>query len=520
MMKDWTDGQLNLSQDGVALHRGVREIALTASGEASNPYLVGLQVVFTRPDRSDINVEGFYDGEGIYRARAYCDQVGEWRWRSISSDEGLDNASGTFEVVPSMLKGKLRIHAEDPRQFAYDNGEWFLHIGDTGYRYVASSEPAWQAYIDQAVRMGATKIRTWFCEARSDVQILFERGRRALNLAYWQEIDYRLTYALERYPHVIFKLIPYGEDTEEIRRYGSGDAMARLIARYAQARFSAFPNVYWCISNDREILRERDMGLEGRQVHRNTISQMGRDMAAREPWGTLLTNHQCRWSGYSFVDESWSDVITVKDLDQVDGAIIARYRRLGQAPVVNDEDRYELYRAPRHPRYFFRRLMWASLLSGGHCTYGGLRAYEPYDGELRGVQGYYDAVQAGKLVGAHDFVYIHQFFLNSGLTLANMVPDDTIVGSDPRRWKCAHDDSSSVVYLANPTGDTPEIDDESDSVPGVVIELPRAAFGVRWFDPARGTWHHAGTVGGGQRALTAPGPGDWVLWLHKWGETR
>jgi hypothetical protein len=141
MMTDSADGQINLSRDGVALHRGVREIALTASGGTSNPFLLGLQVVFTRPNGSEVMVEGFYDGDGTYRARAYCDAVGEWSWRSISIDDGLNNKSGLFRVVPSMLKGKLRIHPDDPRQFVYDDGEWFLHIGDTGYRYVASSEP-------------------------------------------------------------------------------------------------------------------------------------------------------------------------------------------------------------------------------------------------------------------------------------------------------------------------------------------------------------------------------------------
>ncbi|HUT19531.1 MAG TPA: hypothetical protein VM366_10250, partial [Anaerolineae bacterium] len=34
-----------------------------------------------------------------------------------------------------------------------------------------------------------------------------------------------------------------------------------------------------------------------------------------------------------------------------------------RAPVVNDEDRYEFYRPPACPRYFFRRLMWGSLSS-------------------------------------------------------------------------------------------------------------------------------------------------------------
>ncbi len=60
-------------------------------------------------------------------------------------------------------KGKLRGHRIDSYQFQYDNGDWFLHIGDTGYRYVVDTEPEWKAYIDQAVRiLRATKVRDVF----------------------------------------------------------------------------------------------------------------------------------------------------------------------------------------------------------------------------------------------------------------------------------------------------------------------------------------------------------------------
>lgn len=97
--------------------------------------------------------------------------------------------------------------------------------------------------------------------------------------------------------------------------------------------------MYWCISNDREIVEDSIQSLAGRQVYAGTIRQTGRDMAAREPWGTLLTNHPCCGSGYAFADDPWSDVNTIEDLDQVDGAVIRDHRRLGRAPVVNDEDR-------------------------------------------------------------------------------------------------------------------------------------------------------------------------------------
>jgi hypothetical protein len=508
-------GRNLVSNSGRAPHRGVYEVALAASGAFGNPYAeVTLDVTFTRPDGSRVTVDGFYDGGKAFKARAYCDHVGQWKWRSSSGNPGLDGKSGAFEVVASALKGKLRRHPGDPHQFAYENGDWFLHIGDTGYRYVVATEPRWREYIDQAARMGATKIRTWFCQGRSDVQVLFANDRTELNLAYWQEIDRRVTYALDNHPDIILKLIPYGEDHEELRRYGAGDAASRLIAEYAQARFSAFPNVHWCVSNDREIVKGGEM--RGRRVLYTTIAQIATDMAAREPWGTLLTNHQSRFTGYAFVDEPWSDMVMVEDIDQVHGEIILEYREKADAPVVVDEDRYERYREPKHPRYFFRRLMWGCLLSGGHTTYGGLRTYEPYDGELRGVQGYYDACAAGKLAqGAHDFVHIHKFFADTGLTLVNMQPDDALVGADPLQWKCAHDRYTYIVYVANPTGSTPETDDESEATPSMGLQLPAGGFSVKWFDPGTGEWTPIGDIGGGRSTLTAPGAGDWLLLVER-----
>lgn len=500
-----------------ALHRGAYEITLRSPQDVGNPYLdLVFRVTFVRPDGTQAVVDGFYDGGCMFRARAYCDTLGLWRWFSESNAPALHGQTGTFEVVSSVLKGKLRLHPDDPHQFSYDSGDWFLHIGDTGYRYVTDTEPEWQAYVDQAVQMGVTKIRTWFCRDRSNVQVLFDETRRALNLPYWQEIDRRLVYALEQHPQVQFKLIPYGEDTDEIRRYETGDPFSLFIARYAQARFSAFPNVHWCMSNDREIVGDDKQPLAGRQVYARTIERMGRDMAAREPWGTLLTNHQCRWSGYDFVAAPWSDIITLEDLDQVGGEILLEYRQRRAVPVVNDEDRYETYRPPKHPRYFFRRLMWGSLLSGGHATYGGMRTYEPYDGELGGVQGYSDAVAAGKICGgAHDFRHIHRFFHDAGLTLVGMEPDDTLVGGDACRYKCVHDDGRFLVYLANPSGETPETDCESETVPSVTIQLPACSFAVHWFDPSNGEWRDAAVIDGGTRSLTAPGMGDWVLLLEQ-----
>lgn len=492
-------------------HYGVYEITLTTTPQNHPIFENDFTVTFTRPDKTTVTTDGFYTGNNTFKARAYADQTGNWSWTSTSSVTALNNQSGQFTVTPSSLKGQLTIHPQDPYQFAYQNGDWFLHIGDTGYRYVTDTEPEWQAYIDQASAAGFTKIRTWFCRGRSDVQALFTPDRTSLNLPYWQEIDRRLTYALNHHPHIIFKLIPYGEDTAELLRY-ENDPTSQWIARYAQARFSALPNVTWCVSNDREIVPDNEE-LSHRKIHQKTIHQIARDMRAREPWNTLLTNHQCRFKGYSFPNAEWSDIVTLEDLDQVHGQIILDYRQKTTAPVINDEDRYEHYRQPQHPRYFFRRLFWASLLSGGHTTYGGLSTHEAYDADLKGIQGYHDAARADKLQGANDLIHIGTFFNDTGLTLANFIPNDALVGNDPLHDKCAHTDQSYLIYLANPSGDTPETDNVGETIPSVTLTLPNGQYTARWYQPTTSLWQGTSTLSGGEQTLTAPDVGDWVLHL-------
>jgi hypothetical protein len=207
---------------------------------------------------------------------------------------------------------------------------------------VVASEPFWKEYIDQASEMGATKIRTWFAMERSAVSDLFEGNGKTIALNYWKEIERRIIYTLENHPHIVLQLIPFAEDAKPINSYTSGNPAAYKIAQYAQARWSSFPNVQWTMSNDMIVVSKDS--LKGREVHYKTINQMGMDMAAREPWGTLLTNHQSRFKGYDFVEATWSDIVTLEDLDQVAGLKILEYREKTRQPIVNDEDSNELYR--------------------------------------------------------------------------------------------------------------------------------------------------------------------------------
>lgn len=519
-----------------AIKFGTHEISLKTDKSFGNPYFdVDFKVIFTRPDGTNVSTDGFYDGGKIFKARAYCDMVGQWKWKTVSSHPDLSDRTGFFEVFPSLLKGKLRIHPDDKHQYVYDNGDWFLHIGDTAYRYVVDTELFYKEYLNQAATAGFTKLRCWFCQDRSNVQALFQYDRKYLNLSYWQEAEKRLFYALNNYPEINIQLIIYGEDIEEVRRYARGDQISKLAARYAQARFSAFANISWCIANDfrledgsPEYIERDGQDVIDKEELREGIKQIGYDMLEREPWGTLITNHQSRFSGYMFTDETWSDIITLEDLGQVEGELILKYRKEGNYPVVLEEDRYEHWRIPKHDRYFFRRLMWASLLSGGHATYGGLKTYEQYDGGLSGLYGYFDACQEGKLEeGAHDFIQIHKFFKDTGITLVGMIPDDAIAGGQPLLYKVSRSEDKDlfIIYLANPDiyqdhkpdgfdgNYTDEFAAPAKSKPSVTLAIPDWGFRASWFNPVTGEWLAEEIIDGGNCKVIAPGSGDWVVYL-------
>src|ERR671928_1302973 len=74
---------------------GVFELALTGSAEG-NPFLeVELSAQFSYQHRT-IEVDGFYDGDGVYRIRFMPDTLGSWRYRTQSNRDELSGIEGAF----------------------------------------------------------------------------------------------------------------------------------------------------------------------------------------------------------------------------------------------------------------------------------------------------------------------------------------------------------------------------------------------------------------------------------------
>ena len=77
------------------------EASVTNRTRYDDPYNdVTLNVVYTRPDGSEVEFWGFYDGGSTWRIRFMPDRLGTWTY-SASFSDGRPGISGSFRCVRS-----------------------------------------------------------------------------------------------------------------------------------------------------------------------------------------------------------------------------------------------------------------------------------------------------------------------------------------------------------------------------------------------------------------------------------
>ena len=113
---------------------GIYELSLEGPGDG-NPFLdVRLSAHFTYNHRI-VEVDGFYDGAGVYRVRFMPDTVGAWRYVTRSNRAELDGQTGAFtctEPEPGN-HGPVRVH--NTYHFGYGDGTPYVPIGTTCYAW-------------------------------------------------------------------------------------------------------------------------------------------------------------------------------------------------------------------------------------------------------------------------------------------------------------------------------------------------------------------------------------------------
>lgn len=118
--------------------------ALPSTRATTNPFDVELLIdLQTTPPSSNVTVRGFYDGDGLFRARFMPPAVGTWSWRTrCDTVSELNDHVGKLTVTaPQDSRNHGPVVAgkgHESTKFAYADGTPFHSVGTTVYGLAGS----------------------------------------------------------------------------------------------------------------------------------------------------------------------------------------------------------------------------------------------------------------------------------------------------------------------------------------------------------------------------------------------
>ena len=524
---------------------GTYEVILTGNGSVTNPFDTPATVTFIPPSGTvnAVTVSAFYDGGNTWRARVYVIETGTWQWFSNSpTDSGLNNKSGTFTAINSNLRGLLRKDPANPRTWRSDDGRPFFPIGDTAWYLFHNQEALWQQYVQDDAAKGINVLGpvgalgspftgpdSWGNghNTGNDPWVAGDTSR--YDLTKFQNAENRLIWIFNNYPELYIQSQLFGMEWQS-QWFSLPQSVRNNTMRYMIARWSAFPNLLWLVSEDQDVTNSTTLAFN---------REVGNFFASMEPWKHLMSTLPNRFQGFPFTtpsDLNWVGYISFQDSGGPGASQLKTYR-FDTVPlhVQFCEDYYEQdYGGPpsgySDPRFYIRWSFWSWILSGGSYTYGGRwGVIHPYtqtgSPNLRWIGAGGVNYTGYQLHGLDSTPYIWSYFRDRNIDLSLFQPNDNLVTSFAIKpgysWRpklMQRGASEFIVYNPNAGSEGQSATVEPTITASMTIDLTSApgTFQVEWYRPHDGVAQSGGTItGGGLRNFTAPWQGyDVVLRLY------
>ena len=274
-------------------------------------------------------LRGFRDGRGNMKLRFLPLKEGEYKVRFIGLVDRVE--THVCEKAEPNRHGPVRVEGT---HFRYDDGTWFYPFGTTVYALVHQE----QSLIEQTM---ATLRENCFNKVRICVFpksfpfneneppfFPFEKAEDGWDmgkpvLEYWDELEKRISELNEMCIQCdLILLHPYD-------RWGFARLSPEQVEQYfdyAARRLSAFPNLWWSLANEYDLLPYSD----------EEWAHFASVLAEADPYGHLLSNHQMLHP-WDFSNPDTTHIcLQLKNVDDV-SRWVSRYCK----PLMVDECRYE-----------------------------------------------------------------------------------------------------------------------------------------------------------------------------------
>lgn len=352
---------------------GIFEISLSGPTNG-NPFL---DVQFSaRFQLGDTNIEanGFYDGDGVYRVRFMPEKQGRWHYATHSNVPELDGHTGEFTVTPPSANnhGPVRIHYT--YHFAYADGTPYRPIGTTSYNWWHMVDTLEDQTLATLAASPFNKIRTCVFPKlqpgkTNELALCPFEGTPPKNWDF-SRFDPKFFQHLEKR---VGDLRDLGIEADVILfdpydkgRWGFDRMPAAVDDRYVKyivSRLAAYRNVWWSLSN------EYDFNKNKTEADWDRLFQV---VEAADPYGHLRSIH----NGFLIYNNTkpWVTHASIQNSSAVEEPGRAElYRDVYRKPVVYDEIKYEGNIWKRWGNLSAQEMVfrfWNATVAGTYATHG------------------------------------------------------------------------------------------------------------------------------------------------------
>ena len=322
---------------------GIFEVSLNGPRDG-NPFVdVKVSAEFRHQHRT-IEVEGFYDGNGVYKIRFSPDAEGEWTY-TLHGNTAINAETAPFLCTSPSANNHGPVSVRNTFHFGYADGKPYFPFGTTCY--------AWTHQPDELQEQTLTTLRTapfnkmrmcvfpkWYTYNRAEPRLFPFPRTGATNdytrfdPAFWRNLERRVAQLqalgieadlilFHPYDHWGYALM--GAEADE--RY----------LRYAVSRLASYRNVWWSVANEWDlvkgkttpewdryfrILQESDPYARLRSIHHSRVmydhakpwvthasiqgDEFQKTPEWRDAWRKPVIFDECKYEGT--IPQRWGDI--------------------------------------------------------------------------------------------------------------------------------------------------------------------------------------------------------------------
>ncbi|HTB82266.1 MAG TPA: DUF5060 domain-containing protein [Candidatus Sulfotelmatobacter sp.] len=323
-------------------------------------------------------VNGFYDGDGIYRVRFMPPTTGEWSYRTESSSRQLNGKHGGFTAVEPSPANHGPVRVANTYHFAYADGTPYEELGTTCYVWEWQPEALQEQTLQTLASSPFNKIR--FCvfpkhyQWNTNEPILYpfpSKDKLAtttnwdfsrFNVEYFQHLEQRVADLQKLGIEAdIILFHPYDEGHWGFDRMPS--AVDDRYLHYVIARLAAYRNVWWSLANEWDFMKEKK---------ESDFVRFGEIVSQDDPYhhllgihnGQKIFNNTLPWITHASI-QNGAAVVSVNSAEI--------YRDVYRKPVVYDEVKYEGNIESRWGQLSAEEMVfrfWNATVAGTYCGHG------------------------------------------------------------------------------------------------------------------------------------------------------